>query len=411
MRRTLITLLALTPMLVARGAKAADEPMAEKYLLEGRLADGEKALLGALEQSPKDAQARFGLGAIRFVRGVERMVQSFHRFGLRDLGRGMVPFLRLPVPTNPEPRPIRYEDLRAIFEDFATDMAAAEAALAMVDDPAIKLPLHFGLIRLDFDGDGMASDEETLWKIYARLNPGAAITPENSKSFLITFDRGDVAWLRGYCHLLGALADFYLAHDGRDLFNHSAHLAFANPQTPFPFLRLHAERPGQLDTNEIIDAVAMVHMIRLPLSDAKRMTSALRHLEAMIALSRESWKFYEAETDDDHEWIPNPKQHTVIPGVLVSSEMVKGWREFLDEAERILAGKVLVPFWRERAGSRGINLRRVFTEPRGFDLVLWIQGTSAAPYMEDGPITKPEVWARLQRVFAGEFVGFAFWFN
>ena len=72
----------------------------------------------------------------------------------------------------------------------------------------------------------------------------------------------------------------------------------------------------------------------------------------MIALSREAWKSYLAETDDDHEWIPNPKQNTVMPGGKVTGEMVKGWLEFLDEAEAILAGKKLVPFWRAGAKKR-----------------------------------------------------------
>jgi hypothetical protein len=56
-------------------------------------------------------------------------------------------------------------------------------------------------------------------------------------------------------------------------------------------------------------------------------------------------------------------------------------------------------------------LRRVFDDPRPFDLVLWIQGTAAQPYIEEGPLTKKETWSRLQRVFRGEFVGFALWLN
>jgi hypothetical protein len=90
--------------------------------------------------------------------------------------------------------------------------------------------------------------------------------------------------------------------------------------------------------------------------------------------------------------------------------MVDSWLEFVEEAEALLAGKRLVPFWRGKE-KRGINLRRVFTEPRSLDLVLWIQGTAAAPYLEKGPLTKPAVWQRLQRVFGGEFIGFAIWFN
>ena len=54
---------------------------------------------------------------------------------------------------------------------------------------------------------------------------------------------------------------------------------------------------------------------------------------------------------------------------------------------------------------------RVFTEPTTLDLVLWIQGTGAAPYLEKGTITSSEFWATTNRVFRGEFLGFALWFN
>jgi hypothetical protein len=407
---------ALFAACLAAGDEPPPAPLVEKYLTEGRLADGEAAALDALAKDPGDAQARFGLGVVQFLRGVERMAQAFHRHGLRgDAVGNLVPFLRLPVPANPDPKPIRYEDLRAVFRTFVDDTARAEATLAAVGDERVKLRLHFGRIRLDLDGDGRAGDEETLWKLYARFNNQAgrqgAVSAEAGEGFLIAFDRGDVAWLRGYCHLLSAFAEVYLAHDARDLFNHSAHLVFARPETPFEFLRAGRPDPAGFEVFTIVDAIAAVHMIRLPVAEPKRMASALGHLEAMVALSRESWRSYLRETDDDHEWIPNPKQSTVMPGGKVTDEMVKGWTEFLDETEAILAGKVLVPFWRDPGGSRGVNLRRVFSDPRGLDLVLWVQGTAAAPYLEEGSITKPEVWQRLQRVFRGEFIGFALWFN
>jgi hypothetical protein len=100
----------------------------------------------------------------------------------------------------------------------------------------------------------------------------------------------------------------------------------------------------------------------------------------------------------------------VVPGSKVTDEMAKGWLDFLAEAEAILGGKKLIPFWRD-AGGKGVNLRRVFTEPGELDAVLWLQGTAAAPYLESGPVTRPEVWTRLLRVFRGEFIGFALWFN
>jgi hypothetical protein len=84
--------------------------------------------------------------------------------------------------------------------------------------------------------------------------------------------------------------------------------------------------------------------------------------------------------------------------------------QFLDEADAVLDGKKLIPFWRSRDG-RGINLRRVFTEPTRFDLVLWFQGTAATPYLEEGELTSPDTWRRFQRIFRGEFFTFAAWFN
>lgn len=426
MRRLAAALLVASLLLGARTAHAAapDGPLAERFLLEGKLAEGEAALTAALEQNPQDAQARFGLGATQFLRGVERLVQSLHRYGLQDASGGMVPFLRLPVPPNPSPEPVRSKDLRAVLTAWVDDMTRAEATLAKVDDPNVKLPLHFAQIRLDLDGNGQAVDGETLWRLYARFNRQAGAPNRNNdddddaldddtKNLVIAFDRGDVAWLRGYCHLLTAMAEVILAHDGHELFDHAAHLVFARPETPFgDFLRSRRDEANRFDTFEIADLIAAVHLVHLPVVEPERMTAALGHLNAMIDLSRESWRYYEQETDDDFEWIPNPSQKSVVPGVRVTAEMIAAWKEFLNETEALLAGKRLAPFWRVSSSPRrGVNLRRVFVEPRTFDLVLWAQGTAAVPYLEEGPVTRPEVWSRLQRVFAGEFIGFALWFN
>lgn len=396
--------------------RADDSPSIERFLAEGKLADGEKALEQRLSVAADDGQARFGLGVVQFVRGVERLVQSFHRYGLRtSLLGGALPFERLPIPENPRPEPIGYEELRGVFQAWVEDLGRAEATLARVQDDGVKLPLRIGELRLDFNGDGKADPEETLWRIFAEFNHAAGdpAIAEASKEFVIVLDRADVAWLRGYCHLLTAHGELYLAHDGRELFDHTGPLFFGNAKTSYPFLKRGPAAEGRgfdFGFENAVDAVAFIHLVRLPVVEPKRLASTLAHLESMIALSRESWAFILAEADDDHEWVPSPKQHTVIPGLTVTDEMVAGWKAFLDEAESLLQGKKRVPFWRERE-TRGVNLRRVFTEPRTFDLVLWVQGTAAAPYLEAGPKTSAETWRRFQRIFQGEFIGFALWFN
>ena len=81
---------------------------------------------------------------------------------------------------------------------------------------------------------------------------------------------------------------------------------------------------------------------------------------------------------------------------------------FLDEFDAILKGQKLIPHWRL---AKGINLRRVFLEPQTFDPVLWVQGSAALPYLEDGPVTSAETWLRMMSMFEGNFFGMAVWFN
>jgi len=74
----------------------------------------------------------------------------------------------------------------------------------------------------------------------------------------------------------------------------------------------------------------------------------------------------------------------------------------------MLQGKKLIPHWRL---AKGINLRRVFTEPSTFDPILWFQGSAALAYVEDGPMTTADTWNRLMMLFEGNFLGYAVWFN
>jgi hypothetical protein len=388
---------------------ASPSPIVEPYLRNGELAAAEEALVSRLGEHPGDDRARFSLGVVRVLRGGERLVQSLHTYGMRSRPGG-APFVRLPVPPNLEPEEIRYEDARNVCRRLIADLSKAEATLAEVDDPNVKLPIRVGQIRLDFDGNGEAGDQETFWLIYRRITPGVHVSPKDAEQFVVCLDRGDVDWLRAYCHLLTGLCEMELAYDERECFQRTAHLLFPRVDSPYDFLD-HPRKPFPVGEHaDVSDLIAMVHLVRFSLEEPVRMQAALDHFEQVVKLSRSSWKFILSETDDDREWIPNPKQKGVIPGVRVTQGMVDRWHELLDEVEALLAGEKLVPFWRGDP-ELGVNLRRVFTEPRQFDLVLWVQGTDASPYLEKGELTRPEFWRRLQQTFRGNLMGFAIWFN
>ncbi|HEY9793263.1 MAG TPA: hypothetical protein V6D22_22875 [Candidatus Obscuribacterales bacterium] len=389
-------------------------PLVEQYLLDGKMQAGQDALVAQLTRNPKDDQARFGLGMLQFLRAVQHLTQDLYRYGVGEgtaAGKVRLPFLRLQFGYNKQPARLTYNDARKMAQNLVTELNDAEATLAKITDPDVTLPLHFGMIRIDLNGDGRYDEQETLWTLYSKSTNNEQITAEKAKDFYVKFDRGDVHWLRGYCNLLAGIAEIYLAYDTTETFDRTAHLFFPNVETPYKFLnrgkKIHVHGDG--DT-EIVDFIAFIHTIRWPVVAPERMANALHHFEAVVAQSKETWKWIMAETDDDHEWLPNPRQTGVIPGAKVTDEMVTSWLSMMDQINGMLKGELLIPFWRGDE-KVGINVRRVFLEPKPLDLVLWLQGTAAAPYLEHGRMTEGMTWRNLNQTFGGQFPAFAVWFN
>jgi len=385
----------------------AQDNVFNSALINGELGQAEEVLSDRLEQTPSDLTS-YQLGVVQFLRSIENLSQSWYKYGnisVDSLGM-LVPVLRLPVPVNPNPEEITYEKFRQVFIDFYNDLAKAQETLSKIKADNVKLELPFDKIRLDLDGDGKASEHELLLRLFMAYNRGFKAEQE----FTVSFDKADVYWLRGYTHLIMSMLDVYLAYDGRELFERTAQLSFAKPNTPYSELFSSYNNPEfPVDMAEIADLVAFFHLINLPLEDAGKMKSALKHLKEVIRLSRLNWQAILAETDNDNEWIPNPNQDSVVP-VEVTTEMIEGWQVFLDEAEDILNGKKLIPYWRV-ADGQGVNLNKFFTEPSKFDLVLWMQGTDALSYIEKGELSSGDTWRQLQELFRGNFIGFAIWFN
>lgn len=411
-RTTMFTTILGTLLLSVQWVSAA--PLAEQYLTSGQLAAGETALKAQLAKSPEDDEARFGLGVVQFFLSFEHLGGSLYKFGLRTEGafRGGPAPIRELLPQNPKPETISYDDVRRMLQTWVDDLKQAEKTLSAVKDPNVKLPLHVGLIKVDLFGIGKPMNAAFLMGRF-----GGPEQQQAAEKFVIGFDRGDADWLAGYCNFLCAWGEVMLAIDGQEIFNCTAHLFFEKVETPYPFL---LEGPRNFDSLRrfnrplISDILAFIHLWRFELKEPKRMQAALVHLEDMQLHAKSMWKYYLAETDDENEWIPNPKQTGVLQ-IKVSQEMVNTWLAVLDETGLVLQGKKLIPFWRGKPGTQGVNLRRVFTEPRIIDPFLWAQGTAAAPYLEQGPITdfaSPEMLGRINGTFGGvRFFTMAFWFN
>jgi hypothetical protein len=87
---------------------------AEELLVQGKLAEAEEVLVGAVEKEGGDDEARFGLGVVKTLHAVEELVQGLHRYGLKPRWATELPFVRLPLPENPNPEPLTNEAFEAL---------------------------------------------------------------------------------------------------------------------------------------------------------------------------------------------------------------------------------------------------------------------------------------------------------
>ncbi|MDY3558463.1 hypothetical protein R5W23_005580 [Gemmata sp. JC673] len=339
-------LTALAVCIVAAPARGTESPLAEKFLHDGRFAEGEAALLVVLDAAPKDDTTRFGLGMIQFARAVENLGRALYEYGCVS-EKATQPFLRLPVPKNDAPAVISYRALGRILDAFAADLQRAERTLAGITDDKVKLRLRLANVAFDFAGTG--ESHTTLIDLLNTLNGGRFGFQTDNPEFRVHFDRGDVAWLRSYCHLLSAMVEGYRSIDEEAGFEERV-------RDIFPKVAPSAREPDP-------DWLGGLKVV-----DPPRLRRARLHLVAVCELNRETWKHIRAETDDDYEWLPHPKQTDQL-GLPMTDERIDVWLAMMAQGEELLKGERLVPgflisfVFREHPVEQGLNVKALLDDP------------------------------------------------
>ena len=328
------------------------------------------------------------------------------RLDSRSGQRANLPFLRVPVPINENPELATPDAIGETLKRFHARISKVIQTLQNLDEKEFTTSIDISTIRIDFDHDDQIGENEYFHQVYTAYNRRSRALFIDGKSVVIDFDLGDAYWLKGYSHLLLAITDTLLAHQWDDVYKHSSHIFFARVVSDIG-TTLKKQKGAQHSI--WADLIAGIHVMNLEVRAPDRLRSAHHNLLKVVECSRLSWSHIEKESDNKSEWIPNPQQIGGT-GVQISQDMIDGWKEFLDEFESILNGNKLVPHWRFKDG-RGINIKRVFHDPQPFDLVLWVQGSAAIPYLEEGNLSSRETWMRITRVFQGNFIGFAIWVN
>ena len=355
--------------------------------------------------TPSDAE-NFALGGVLFLGALESAMQKRWTSGMTD-STGVLPFLRTPIPENPNPGPPDPALVAAVFADTATAMDTARAPLAAIPDTS-DFGVELSLADVWFDinanaardaGEGMVDVLGPMLMGWQWENRDANTPPP-----VIRFDVADAAWLSAYTHMLGGISDMVLAYDPTE----------ALIQTISASTALRALDPSFRDADEynigaVVNMIATLDLALSQTPDADRMANAQAHFLAMIADNRRFWSLVDQEADNQNEWLPNDRQTSAI-GVVLPQGAGKAWMAILSDAEGLLRGTKLLPYWSVGTAA-GVNVERLFSDPRAVDLVGWIQGWAALPYLEQGDVVNSASWQAFEGMIAGDAIIFSLYLN
>lgn len=407
---------------VAAQASESGDQLAQR-LYDGTLGQARGTILRQCDEYHSDAC--FAAGLLTLVEGVETVSQAFYRHGaitpgmpaaamLLGVGPGMAS-----GPANPDPEPLSYEQLHAVLADFVMALDTArgyfEKAGAAGDYVLTINPLK---VRIDLDGNGTAEAHETLGALLGSVGNFADIpfvdapsgkSKTKTADTSIGFDRADALWFAGYTQIVAAPIDLLLAHDFSGLFNAYLHRIFPKAGLPMQdfatggSLFMDAQSDG-----DIADLIAAIHTLDFPVTDSARLAGVLERLKAITGFSRRNWEAILAETDDNRELVPSPRQTSIVPDMAVTQDVVDSWLATLDTLDRLFAGELLLPHWRFK---QGFDLKAYFTTATETDLVLLLTGSGALPFLRDGPVADAQSFAAANRSFGADWLNYAFWFN
>lgn len=398
MRLFPLVLLAATPF------AAQAETISQEIARTGLTAT--ETRLAALPERTSEEQ--LALGGVQFLRAIEGTFQTRWAAGLTDR-TGMLPLLRLPLEDNPDAPLLDPKVIAQIFRDAEAQLTVAQASLAAApSDGDYGLTLSLGDLWFDVNANATRDPGEALLDIAGPALMGWQWAERDpaTPAPVIRFDAADAAWLSAYAHLLTGISQIVLAYDPTEPISRvmGARAAMAKwGEMPPDFFGLPRTAPDG------IDMIAMFLATLDQAPDPALMLSARDHLLACIAENRRFWTLVGMEVDNDREWLPNDTQTSPLGTTFPVGTGVT-WLAVLADGEAMLKGEKLVPHW--RVGEKGgVNLGRIFTDPRPVDLAGWIQGWGALPYLETGPLVTDESWRAFETLIGGDPMAMSIWLN
>jgi hypothetical protein len=234
----------------------------------------------------------------RLVRAVVRYEKTMHQLSLD--GRSIVMGGLSGGGVNQKYLSTTLGDAESDLAGVASDLEAASK------DPGLAVELCIACWEVDWNGDGEIDERDhRLLEIEEDEagNPIPEGDPRRRPTF--RFDAGDVAWARAFVGFQRAALDVVLAYD-------------------FSEATARQARRQQ--------------KIVLRLAHPERIAEARKRILEGLDQSDEARRSYLAETDDDREWVPNPRQKSHPLPLPVDRALYDTWEGVVGDVRRIVRG-------------------------------------------------------------------------
>jgi hypothetical protein len=206
----------------------------------------------------------------------------------------------------PSSRGDRVATTRVALVEFVTSLDQVKEHLeAAAKDPAFSFELCVACMTNDGNLPGVPAG---LFDIERDRSGNDLSDQDVRRQPVYRFDHGDLVWARAMVTFQQAFANIALAYDWSWM------------------TKLNDDGP---DPNEIT----------IKLEDPTRIVKARAQLLAGLELSDQCRTEFLAETDDDREWVPNPKQKNYAAPLAVDSKLYQTWADIVADLRLLVTGQ------------------------------------------------------------------------
>jgi hypothetical protein len=202
--------------------------------------------------------------------------------------------------------------LHFALEGAERNLAAVDRSLSRVERyPELTFDLCLACWEVDWNRNGRVDKRDRALleiEVDADGKPYPADDPRRRPTFKL--DHGDVLWARAFLSFQRALLDIALAYNYSDL----------DRVVP----ELMRNKTG---------------VLTLKLEHPERIAAARRLILLGLDLADRAREAYLAETDDEREWVPNPRQKSHPLPLPVDDALYQTWRDVVGDLRRLVAGE------------------------------------------------------------------------